>query len=383
MPINFQQAYSQIKQSGAGAKQRQAKKEDARKKALALLNAYSDELDALRAKVESAKEADAKLRCALPLDEALAAFYPAPDSVPSTLIAADGSQIVPNRHEALQYYVVNVGAIALQSGADGAPIVETDTEFKLLDEFDDEPFSEGQIALLRDVAERKKLLQLSERFSGTVIALTEGQLELWGGLDNENAREFEKTLRDYLNALCAMREKNMIVGGYVDKPGANWVVKLLEVASAHADELKALRKTRPLAGATDLWLFGQILGAGERSALFAMQAKSAEQYKDELALHFFYLNVGDKKRPKIARVDVPRWVATNPPMLNALHAALVEQAKIMGAKYPFPYLLHRAHEIAVVTYKEKEEIDRLLDRELRAHGVEVDEKSGKQFAKDL
>jgi hypothetical protein len=52
-------------------------------------------------------------------------------------------------------------------------------------------------------------------------------------------------------------------------------------------------------------------------------------------------------------------------------------------KAPFPYLLHRAHEIAIVTHREKEEIDRLLSRDILSSGGELGEKSGKQTAKDL
>lgn len=389
MPINYQEIYTQIKQVGLGAKERRKRKEEAQEQAQKLLERYSSELDFLRSKVDSAKAADANIRCAVPLDEELASSHPLPDSVSqatltpgvATLIAADGSQIVPNRHDALQYYVINVGAIAMQIGSGNTPEVETDTELRVLDEFDDTFFSEGQVALQRDVAERKKLLEMAENYSGTIIALTEGQLELWGSVDNENAREFEKSLQDYLNVLEQLHRKNIIAGGYVDKPGANWFVKLLEIASTPADELKNVRKNRLLAGVTDLWLFSQILGEHERSAVFALQAKSAEKYKGALAIHFFYINVGDKKHPKIARVDVPLWVAENPSMLNTLHAVLVEQSKIMG-KAPFPYLLHRAHEIAVVTHREKEEIDRLLSRDILSNGGELGEKSGKQSAKD-
>jgi hypothetical protein len=340
-------------------------------------------LDILRSKVDSAKQADSNIRCALPMNESLASSYPAP--VPATnvvLIAADGSQIIPNRHEPLQYYVINVGAIAMQIGSGNTPEIETDTELRILDEFDDTYFSESQVALQRDVAERKKLLEMSEKYSGTIIALTEGQLELWGSVDNENAREFEKSLQDYLRSLEAMHKKQIIAGGYVDKPSANWFVNLLEIARTPQDELKNVRKNRLLAGVTDFWLFSQILGEHERSAVFALQAKSAEKYSGALAIHFFYLNVGDKKHPKIARVDVPLWVAENPAMLNALHSILVEQSKIMG-KAPFPYLLHRAHEIAVVTHREKEEIDRLLSMDILSSGGELGEKSGKQSAKDL
>jgi hypothetical protein len=383
MPINYQQAYQQIKDIGAGSKERRKKKEEARELARNLLASFSTELDVLKFKVDSAKAADANIRCAVPLNEPLASSHPIPDSdIQVTLIAADGSQIIPNRHDSLQYYVINVGVIAMQIGSGNTPEVETDTELRILDEFDDTFFSDSQVALQRDVAERKKLLEMSEKYSGTIIALTEGQLELWGSVDNENAREFEKSLQDYLNVLEQLQKKKIIAGGYVDKPGANWFVKLLEIAGTPADELKNVRKNRLLAGVTDLWLFSQILGEHERSAVFALQAKSAEKYKGALAIHFFYINVGDKKHPKIARVDVPLWVAENPSMLNALHSVLVEQSRIMG-KAPFPYLLHRAHEIAVVTHREKEEIDRLLSRDILSNGGELGEKSGKQTAKDL
>ncbi|MFN8383869.1 MAG: DNA double-strand break repair nuclease NurA [Anaerolineales bacterium] len=384
MPIDYQQVYTRIKEIGAGAKEREKKKEEARELAQNLLASFNSELDALRSKVDFAKAADSNIRCAVPLNELLASHSPVPDSViQATLIAADGSQIVPNRHDPLQYYVINVGAIAMQIGSGNTPEVETDTELRVLDEFDDTYFSDSQVALQRDVAERKKLLEMSERYSGTIIALTEGQLELWGSVDNENAKEFEKSLHDYLHALEEMHKKKIIAGGYVDKPGANWVVKLLEIAGTPQDELKNVRKNRLLAGVTDYWMFSQILDEHERSAVFALQAKSAEKYKDALAIHFFYINVGNKKYPKIARVDVPLWVVENSSMLNALHSVLVEQSKIMGNSQQFPYLLHRAHEIAIVTHREKEEIDRLLSRDILSRGGELGEKSGKQSAKDL
>lgn len=384
MPIDYQQAYQQIKEIGAGSKETQRRKEEAQELARRLLEEFDSKSDFLRSKVDATRAVDPNIRCAVPLNEPLASSHPIPDSIPqATLIAADGSQIVPSRHDPHQYYVINVGAIAMQIGSGKTPDVETDTELHLLDEFDDTYFSDSQIALQRDVAERKKLLEMSEKYSGVTIALTEGQLELWGSVDAENAREFEKNLQDYLNVLEAMRRKHIITGGYVDKPSANWLVKLLEIAATPQDELKNVRKNRILAGVTDLWLFGQILGEHERSAVFALQAKSAEKYREALAIHFFYLNVGSVKHPKIARVDVPQWVAQEPAMLNTLHEVLVGQSRIMGNKQQFPYALHRAHEIAVVSHREKEEIDRMLSREIPSSGGEPAEKSGKQSAKDL
>ena len=383
MPINYQQTYELIKKIGEGVKEKQKKKEDSQVQTWELLQNYSSELEFLRSQVDLAKQADSNIRCAVSLNEVLASSHPMPDSVvQATLIAADGSQIVPNRHDPLQYYVVNVGVIAMQIGSGQTPEVFTETKLKILDEFDDTYFSDSQIALQRDVAERKKLLQVSEKYSGTILALTEGQLELWGSIDSDNAREFEKNLQDYLTVLKELEQKKVITAGYVDKPGANWVVKLLEIAATPKEELKNVRKNRPLAGATDLWLFERILGRHERSAVFALQAKSAEKYTDSISIRFFYLNVGDEKKPKVARVDIPAWVANDKEKLNNLHFALIEQSKIMGNE-PFPYLLHRAHEIALITHREKEEIDRMLSLQIKNNGGEVGRISGKQSAKNL
>ena len=383
MPIDYQQIYTRIKEIGVGARERRKTLEEKRIKARDLLNAYASEFDLLRSKVDSAKAADANIRCALPLDESLASSYPPPDAVKeATLIAADGSQIVPDRHDALQYYVINVGAITMQVGSGNTPEIFTDTELHMLDEFEDTFFSDSQVALQRDVAERKKLLEVAQKYKGTIIALTEGQLELWGAVDSDNSRDFEKSLHDYLDALKEMERQKVITSGYVDKPGANWVVRLLELATIPQDELNNLKKYHPLAGVTDLWLFNQILGKHERSAVFALQAKSVEKYKDSISIHFFYLNVGDEKKPKIARVDVPLWVVRHKDALDNLHSALIDQSKIMS-NAPFPYLLHRAHEIAVVTHREKEQVDQMLALAIRNNGGEVGEISGKQSAKNL
>jgi len=383
MPVNYQDLYTRIKAIGAGTQERKKKKEDAQTQARELFAYFNLKLDELRSKVDAAKAVDTNIRCAYPLDEGIASSYPLPDSPKeATIIAADGSQIFPDRHGPLQYYVINVGVIAMQIGSGSAPEVITETELRLLEEFEDTFFSDSQVALQRDLAERTKLLEVAKKYKGTVISLTEGQLELWGAADNDSSKDFEKSLKDYIDALRDMEKQKVITSGYVDKPGANWVVRLLEIAMIPQDELSNLNKYHPFLGVTDLWLFSKVLGKHERSAIFKLQAKSAEKYTESIAIHFFYINVGDEKNPKIARVDVPLWVVNDKGILNNLHSALIEQTKIMGHK-PFPYLLHRAHEIAVVTHKDKEEIDQMLAIEIRNNGGDVGEKSGKQSAKDL
>ena len=82
------------------------------------------------------------------------------------------------------------------------------------------------------------------------------------------------------------------------------------------------------------------------------------------------------------RVEVPAWVAEDKKLLNDLHAVLVDQCQAISNR-PYPYLLHRAHETAVVTRDEKEQVDTMISLELRNRGLKPGFKSGKQYHKDL
>jgi len=99
MPIDYQQIYIKIKEIGQGARERSERKAAAQDAARDLLGVYASQLDVLRAKVETAKGADPNIRCALPVNESLVSSHPPPATLTqSTLIAADGSQINPDRH---------------------------------------------------------------------------------------------------------------------------------------------------------------------------------------------------------------------------------------------------------------------------------------------
>ena len=405
MALDFQQVYDKIKQIGAGARERRESLDKQRSRARDLLDFYADKADELQAKVERARQHDPNLRCALPLNGraehslpsrtgvppvfaartvSLDASHPAPaDEKPATLIAADGSQINPDRHAAVLYSLINVGAIVIEPGSGRPPAIFTTSDLSYGDELytDTGTINEDLIALGRDLAERKKLLELAPKYLAPVLALTDGPVELWGA-KNGAEDAYRASLAKHLSILSQLQAKNVTVAGYVDKPGADLVVRLLEIATLTDEQMKEIRKQHPLRGVTDRWLFSGILNAGHRSSVFGLQSSSRAHYTGDLTLHFFYLNVGDEKHPSLARIEIPKWVADDEGKLNLLHAALLDQCRTMGAR-PYPYILHRAHEIAVVRFEEKKQVEAMLEMELRRTGGEVEEKSAKQSAKDL
>jgi hypothetical protein len=233
----------------------------------------------------------------------------------------------------------------------------------------------------RDIAERRKLLELAPNYPSPVLALSDGPVELWGA-KNGGEDDYRKNLEIHKSILSQLQAKNVTVAGYVDKPGADLVVRTLEIAQYSSDgEYKNIRKQHTLRGVTDRWLFG-FLPAGSRSAVFGLQSSSRLHYAGDLALHFFYLNVGYTKYAWLVRVEFPKWVAKDAGKLNLLHTTLLQQCRVMGAR-PYPYILHRAHEIAVVKFEEKRQVETMLEMELRRAGAEVEAGSNKQSAKDL
>lgn len=389
MPINYQEIYTRIKEIGEGARERKKTLDERRAKARDLFSAYASELDFLRSKVEAAKAVDANLRCAVPLDEPLDSSHPAPEEVSeAVLIAADGSQINPDRHAAVQFCLINVGAISMKLNSGETPQVFTESELLYGDELllNGAPISDGMVALRRDLAERAALDQLSNGIKGRVVTMTDGPIELWGA-KGEDAAAYAEFVQKYLTVLSRLEARGVIHAGYVDKPSADLVARLLELATVgQIADLSDLRDHHPLRGVRDRWLFGEagspLLGPGERSAVFGLQSSSEKNYKGALSLHFFYLNVGAQGHPWPVRVEIPKWVADDKGSVDLLHAALIGQCRLMGSK-PYPYLLHRAHETALVKNEEKQQIEQLLALELRRHNEEVDDGSYKQSAKDL
>jgi len=387
MPIDYQQIYAKIQEIGKGARERKRTLEERRSKARELLDTYASQLDALRSKVDSAKAIDQNIRCALPLDEPLTSSYTSPDSaIQATLIAADGSQINPDRHAPIQFSLVNVGAIIMKLNSGEAPAISTESELLYGEELlpNGIPLSDGMVALKRDVAERTKLDELSKGIRGQVVTFTDGPIELWGA-KGEDTQSYFDYVEKYKGVLSRLQQRGVITAGYVDKPSADLVVRLLEIMMADNEQMQKLRDFHPLRGVSDRWLYGEkenpLLPPGHRSAVFQIQSSSEKNYKGVLSLHFFYLNVGTDGHPWPVRVEIPKWVVDDKEKLDLLHGVLVEQCRMMGSR-PYPYLLHRAHETAVVKNEEKQQIEQLLTLELRENNEEVDEGSNKQSAKD-
>jgi hypothetical protein len=385
MPANPQQLHDAIRHIGSGLASARQAAQAAQAKTLRLLAKAASAPDRFAAVVAQAAAADPTLRCAIPLHEDLALGHSCPPGFGGPpILAVDGSQFMTDRHEEIIFALINIGAVTFVPGSGVAPEISIDTRVLSEDELyatHGGPMSEGDMALLRDAAERQALLIYAPAVPGA-IALSDGPLELWGAKDASDPKAFERARRRYLEDLRELQRRDCTVAGYVDKPTADLVVRTLELPQISPAAPAGGQRLRPLRGASDRWLFGHILEPAERSAIFALQSSSRVQYAGDLAVHFFYLNIGRASEPAIARIEIPMWVAQDQHHINALHQALLDQCALLGAR-PYPYLLHRAHETARISMQERENIKLRLLLEMRDHGLEPEAISGKSSAKSI
>ncbi len=390
MPVNFQSIQAQIREMGQKAELRERDLLAKLRKAREVLYTYAVETEAVRQRVAQAATAAKSLRCALPSGEPLTTQLPTPPlRCEYVLLAADGSQVVPSHHDAVEFGVINVGAVRFLPGQPYAPREYIYSELLFHDKLytaDGYLLTEEVVALKRDVAERGTLADLARQEKLPVVTLTDGQLEIYG--ESKRSKEFDREIERYKNVLNDLAAQGVITAGYVSKPRSDLAVRMLDLMLLERLEMAGNERMRQLGGLTDATLFAgfrdipPLLAPGERSAVFGIYSKPNTPFDGALAVHYFYLNVGTAHRPVLARVEVPAWVAADPALIDLLQHALVAQCQALGSQ-PYPYALHRSHEVAVVSLEEKKQLENMIMIELRRQGAQVDSLSEKQFHKEL
>jgi hypothetical protein len=383
MPVNF----VQVKQSLAAYTQ-QVKTHTAQQSSLEnelwqVFESSSTQVEKLRAEIHQVSNHVKRLWCACPTDEPLLTHRPCPDLPQNyTIMAVDGSQIQPSRHKALPYCVVNVGVITTHMGSSEAP--KTHMHSRLVDYgdmFEDGMLvNEDMVSLWRDHAERLALLDHAANLVSPVIALTDGLLGLYMGSRTNN--ETPLLANQIYAAYKALAEQGVMCAGYIDKPGSDLLGRMFSLLALPENERASYdSKLRYFKGIPDAALLKNVLAEpGERSAIFEVISTQDRKSENDLAIHFFYLNLGAKGAPYLVKVEIPGWMVCFEDRINLLHAAILRETRVLDL-HPYPYILHRAHELAVIHMDEHEEIERLLMEAYSKEGIPLGMQSNKQSNK--
>ncbi len=297
-----------------------------------------------------------------------------------TVIATDGSHIDVDRHKSTRCYLLNIGSVILHYGAqpmatlDSFPCLYFGDEDLIIAPAGvkgrEQPIEGVLLGIKRSIEECRQLAELATDLplGSSSLALLDGSLILWG-LAGQVYPEFvtEALLaQGFLTYLDDIRKQNngkrLGLASYISFPRSTDVVNALRVAICPHDPPDCDRYCPPgqkrdcdmVAGVQDRELFSDILGQGERSALFISQSSIVQKHYGVHQVYFFYLRVDDE----IARVEIPRWVAMDEELLNLVHTLVLDQCH-RGQGYPVA--LSEAHEKAVVTGADRENFWQLVE----------------------
>ncbi len=361
------------------AEQRNTRR-DLLKEQLERLHKYAESWEIIEQTLAQAEElSDPKYyRSARPFDhtEPLdAAIDPATPPELATIFGVDGSQIMPDRHAAFLYYLINIGGIIYHHGSSQTPeqfsvpmLVYPENDYQAANFV----MKSAEVSLARDMQEIGTLADVAwdyRRGQHPLIAILDQRLLYWPYASQDAT--IDKNVRPWLEGMSKIHDSKALLAGYIDRPmtaAAAMLVHSLSSVEESNFDWKSLGRQRAIGGLKDTFLFSQILGPGQRSKLFVGISPPNQRFAEYAPTHevcFFYLNPGNSGN-RIARVDIPRWVAKSQEAVTAVHSLIYSQCQILGG---YPYAIARADEMAVVTHNDREELDFMIDIYMERYGV--------------
>lgn len=316
------------------------------------------------------------------------------------LVAADGSQLDVERHGMAICYLINIGRIFLRYGTRPMARLSAiptlgfrDHELYINDGMRRVPVEGQLLNAKRDVAEGCALVDLVDEFidqSIPAIALQDGTLVRWNLANSEDAVR-DALLTPYLEALSALKVRRIPVASYISRPRSPEMMGMIRLMVCPDVDVPARKgavcdKCSDVAAGrqpsctiaddfADADIYADRLKDGQRGPLHVSLARANRDYYGEHEIHFFYVRVADE----IARVEIPKWVATDTELLNRVHAIIYDQA-MRGQGYPVA--LARAHEQAVVKAIDRRVFLEMVEQSLlknEAPALNSRKRSSKEF----
>jgi hypothetical protein len=300
-------------------------------------------------------------------------------SVSFSVVATDGSNIPPDRHSPVRFYVLNLGQATLSYGSQPSAFLRaithvacTEDDLYLNPGRERVPIEGARLGIKMAVSELKALSEAVQEAQPPVLGLLDGSLILWG-LQSEERSVQAAFLGEYLSALDELREADTPLVSYISYPGGQDVANSLRVAlcPGHPAQCESCILPRSeqqlcqfLGSVRDRQIFSGLLEAGQRSDIFESTSAILDRYGHH-RIQFFYLNNGDE----IVRLEAPQWVMRDGAQCDAVHSLVLDQCQRSGSYPSYPPALQEPHEQAVISTGERRLVEEMVTKALAAQGV--------------
>ncbi len=298
-----------------------------------------------------------------------------------TVVAVDGSQIMPSHHEVHSCYLLNVGLARISYGLALAPLLlseprlhaRPDDLYPLVDRRRVH-IDELYVSLERGLFELELLGEqaCSAAIHGeSVLAMYDGSLIPWS-VEKMSSSYQESYFARVEAVMAKLRLAKVPIVGYISHSRSADLINCLRVSICpyeishcrqHCAEINEedfpCSQVWPL---SDRSLFGKILALNERSSVFASGASAVKLMPVCDTTCFVYW----RGASEIARLELPRWVFDDKNLFAfALAAVRTQVEKGQG----YPVALAEAHHLAVIKGPDRDRFFQMITDRMVSLGV--------------
>lgn len=258
------------------------------------------------------------------------------------VVAIDGSQVYPDRHEGMRVALINTGGIWLLY--DQVSQVHFFCQPQVfLEQYEHEVNTAAGIDAQRHAQELAVgveqaiyYLKISQK---PLIVLFDGALIFWH-LEND-AKLCDRYFAQYCAYVKQLCDLGVLCAWYTSLPKSRDLVRIMQacVFREKSDDVC-------LALCNDTDILENWLSAHERTVVFESAGVFIQKYPAYMRPYFFYVHSG----AEIARVEIPACLAQDEVIVNTIAAMIIDQC-IKGDGYPVS--LAEAHEQVVVKQRDR------------------------------
>lgn len=266
-------------------------------------------------------------------------------TLPYHVLATDGSQIYPDRHQGTLCSLINVGFVHLCYGGThaGARLGSQPFVFGAIEDIHDDITAyldcvRHEYELVIGAQHRAALADGQER----QLFLCDGSLIFWH-LQSKTEHARRPFMDRYLAVFDQFYRNNWLMAGYISLPNSKELVHLVQLAGAQVEHLY------------DTHIAQLYLQPGQRTQLFANQASITQEYPEHLRTYFTYAHFGCE----IVRVELPAWLAHDNDRVDTVLAIIADQVRKGGG---YPVSLAEAHEQAVIKAPDREFFYQMIEQ---------------------
>jgi hypothetical protein len=236
-----------------------------------------------------------------------------------TVLATDGSQIYPDKHQGVPCYVLNTGIVQFSYGEQSFVKLSSIPEIVTLL---DDTITEDMVNCRRTEQELEVGFTKAQEMKDKPDAfLCDGSLIFWH-LEAKSRFIKERFLKRYLEILEQFYQQRIPMAGYISMPKSKELIAILR-------NLNREGFTPSYETLVDTDLVHLFLKEKQRTAVFQHNSSLAQEYPDHLVPCFVYMHTG----LEIARIEMPKWVAKEAQLRDQVLGIIYDQT-LKGNGYP-------------------------------------------------